>query len=90
MAQLGNDITQRLSEFVDTQVRVDTPQQRFDAAYITAQEIIDTLDVTRPTVLLKLKNRFPPIKIGNTYFWERSAELTNFLHAWELMRERGE
>jgi len=90
MAQLDTSVTQKLTELVDSQVRTDTPQQRFNAAYITAQELMDSLNVSRPTVLYKLKERFPHIKIGNTYFWERTPELTNFVHAWELMRERGE
>ena len=90
MAKLGEDITQKLGELVDTQQRTDTPQQRFDLNYITAQEIMDRLDVTRPTVLTKMKGRFPAIKIGNTYFWERSLECSNFIDAWELMRNKGE
>lgn len=90
MANLGENVSQRLSALVDTQARTDTPQQRFDVGYITAQEIVDLLDVTRPTVLYRMKGRFPSIKIGNTFFWERTPELTAFVHAWELMRERGE
>lgn len=90
MAKLGEDITQKLGALVDTQQRTDTPQQRFDLNYITAQEIMDRLDVTRPTVLAKMKGRFPAIKIGNTYFWERTPECSTFINAWELMRNKGE
>lgn len=90
MAKLGEDITQKLGELVDTQQRTDTPQQRFDLNYITAQEIMDRLKVTRPTVLAKMKDRFPAIKIGNTYFWERTPDCSTFINAWELMRNKGE
>lgn len=90
MAKLGEDISQKLCELVDTQKRMDTPQQRFDLNYITAQEIIERLNVTRPTVLAKMKGRFPAIKIGNTYFWERTPECSTFIDAWELMRKSGE
>lgn len=87
MATLNTEV---LSTFIDQGVRTETPQQRFDAAYITTQEIMELVNVTRPTVIAKLKHRFPTIKIGNTYFWERTPEITNFLQAWDLMRQQGE
>lgn len=90
MADLGKNVQQKLSELVDTQQRIDTPQQRFEEHYITAQEIMDRMDVTRPTVLTKMKGRFPSIKIGNTYFWERTVDCSTFIDAWELMRNKGE
>tara|TARA_Y100001938_G_scaffold151203_1_gene247394 strand:- start:17633 stop:17896 length:264 start_codon:yes stop_codon:yes gene_type:complete len=82
--------TQILSSFIDKAPRTETPQQRFDAHYITTQEIMEMVDVTRPTVIAKLKHRFPTIKIGNTFFWERTDEILNYLRAWDLLRQQGE
>lgn len=90
MAELDKSITQRLAECTYSQAIVNTPQERFDHAYITAIEIMDRIDLSRPTILAKLKNRFPVIKVGNTYFWERTGELESFLAAWEVMRKNGE
>lgn len=87
MAQLDHNITQKLAECVDTQTKVTTPLERFNAAYITATELTERLNVTRPTVLQKLKGRFPVIRLGNMYFWERTYALEEFVTAWELMRK---
>ena len=90
MAQLPTSTIQQLDSLLTSSQRIETPQQRFDAAYITAQEIMDRVGVTRPTTLSRMNSRYPVIKIGNTYFWERTPETSAFIDAWETMRKQGE
>lgn len=84
MAELG-DTAQLLQQFID-QPRLETAQERFDATYITATEVMERVGVSRPAVVKKMSNRFPTIKIGNTFLWERSFELNRFVDSWATLR----
>jgi hypothetical protein len=90
MAQLSHTISETLSEMISSSPRIETPLERFNAKYLTAQEIMDRIDVTRPTVIHRMNTRFPSIKVGNTYIWERNADSIAFINAWEVYRELGE
>lgn len=64
-----------------------TPQQTFDAKYITATEIMETLGIARSTLLVARRNgKLPnPILIaGQIYIWERD-KVRDYLAAWKLM-----
>lgn len=90
MAKLGQDISKRLESIVLNATTENTAQERFNSNYVTAIEIMERLNVTRPTVILKMRGRFPTIKIGNTYIWERTPQMEQFLEAWDYLRNRGE
>lgn len=66
---------------------ITNAQQEFDERYITSSEIMEKLDVTRPTILFarrtgKLPN---PIDIRNKIFiWER-AKVTPYIEAWKII-----
>lgn len=87
MADLGI-VTSQLEQYLQAE-RVETPQQRFDVTYITTNEIMERVPVSRPSIIRKMNLRFPSIKIGNTYFWERSAEVDSYIEAWATLRLKG-
>lgn len=62
-------------------------QQEFNAKYITATEIIETLEVSRSSVhAARVQGRLPnAIDLhGQIYIWERSR-ITPYLNAWKVM-----
>ena len=65
-----------------------TPQMRFEAAYITAAEIYRSHEIARPTLLGARRRGLLPGGInvgGGIYIWERTPELMKTLEAWRLM-----
>jgi len=66
---------------------LDTPQKRFDANYVTAQELQDYLGVSRPAVLKKMIV-FPHIEAGPIRLWERTPELEAAIWDWAMRRIR--
>lgn len=76
-----------LDDMVSHEKQLDTPQKRFDDYYISAVEIMEMLHVSRPSVNARLLSRFPAIKVGNTYIWERTPALLTYLNAWKTMRK---
>lgn len=65
----------------------DTPQKRFDANYVTAQELQEYLGVSRPAVLKKIKD-FPYIEAGPIRLWERTEALEACIWDWAMRRIR--
>ena len=65
-----------------------TPQKEFDSKYITAGEILSTLDISRPTLeYARRTNKLPnPIVVNNgrLHIWLRS-EITPYLDAWNTI-----
>lgn len=62
-------------------------QREFDERYITSSEIMDTLDVTRTTILLARRTgKLPdPIDIqGKIFIWERD-KVKDYLAAWKVV-----
>ncbi|MFW0776222.1 MAG: hypothetical protein ACN2B6_00690 [Rickettsiales bacterium] len=77
-------ITEQLDGYMEQ--RLDTPQQRFDNAYIGVAEIMELVGVSRPAVTQRMNTRFLPVKIANAYFWERSPDVVTFINAWAAMK----
>lgn len=63
-----------------------TGQELFDLQYIGTEEICGHIGVTAVSVINKLR-RFDRIKVGNSWYWHRTDELTQYLNAWKTMRE---
>lgn len=62
-------------------------QREFDERYITSSEIMDTLGVTRTTILLaRCTGKLPdPIDIqGKIFIWERD-KVKDYLAAWKVV-----
>lgn len=62
-------------------------QREFDERYITSSEIMDTLGVTRTTILLARRTgKLPdPIDIqGKIFIWERD-KVKDYLAAWKVV-----
>lgn len=62
-------------------------QREFDERYITSSEIMDTLGVTRTTILLARRTgKLPdPIDIqGKIFIWERE-KVKDYLAAWKVV-----
>lgn len=83
----GDPGFEALTETLSDSNLATTVEQRFNHNYITAFEIMDRVNVTRPSVLSKMKSRFPAIRVGNSYIWERTPDLMAFLEAWETVRK---
>lgn len=66
---------------------LDTVQKRFDAAYVTAVEVQDHLQLSRACVLKKLE-AFPCAMVGSVKVWERTEELEKYLWDWTCSRIR--
>ena len=71
-----------------TWVHAMTPQERFDATYITSTEIQHDMNVSRSTLLNARKRGLLPDPIvvndGQLFMWERSSIADN-LAAWKLI-----
>lgn len=65
-----------------------TAQERFDEKYISSREILDRLQVSRPTISqARRRGLLPdPVVINDTliYLWER-ATVEPYLASWELI-----
>lgn len=65
----------------------DTPQARFDRAYITSSEICNRLGVTRPAIHFRRKSGLLPDAIQvygqQLLIWERAA-IEPYLVEWEI------
>jgi len=64
-----------------------TPQERFDALYITSNEIQERMGVVRSSILhARQRGMLPdPIMVRgvNTFIWERDG-IEEYLKSWEL------
>lgn len=62
-------------------------QKKFDEQYITSSEIMQTLNVTRTSILSarRTKKLPDPIDIqGKIFIWERD-KVTPYLNAWKII-----
>ena len=63
-------------------------QERFDNIYISSREIVERLEVSRPTISQARKRGLlpDPVVINDTliYLWERSS-VEPYLVSWEMM-----
>lgn len=67
--------------------KTNDAQREFDERYITSSEIMDTLGVTRTTILLARRTgKLPdPIDIqGKIFIWERD-KVKDYLAAWKVV-----
>ncbi len=68
-------------------------QQEFDELYITANEVMETVGVTRASAIAMMNRHFPCIKSGGALFWKRTAKLDEFVLLWsqrvELKQRHG-
>lgn len=67
--------------------KANDAQREFDERYITSSEIVETLGVTRTTILLARRTgKLPdPIDIqGKIFIWERD-KVKDYLAAWKVV-----
>jgi predicted DNA-binding transcriptional regulator AlpA len=67
--------------------KANDAQREFDERYITSSEIMETLGVTRTTILLARRTgKLPdPIDIqGKIFIWERD-KVKDYLAAWKIV-----
>lgn len=73
LKQLGLEIKER---------EVKSTQEEFDDQYITTNEILDRVKVTRASVIAMMNRHFPPVKAGGAMFWKRTPKLEEFITTW--------
>lgn len=67
--------------------KVNDAQREFDERYITSSEIMQSMGVTRTTILLARRTgKLPePIDVqGKIFIWER-AKVQPYLDAWKIV-----
>ncbi len=73
LQQLGLEIKER---------ELKSVQQEFDDQYITANEIMLAVGVTRASTIAMMNRHFPCIKSGGALFWKRTDALQLFVKSW--------
>lgn len=73
LKELGLEIKQR---------EVKSTQEEFDELYITAQQVVDLVGVTRAAAIARMNRNFPHVKAGGALFWRRTYQLEEFVKVW--------